>query len=413
MLFVYDSFELNRITSEADMYRGHSYMYSGLADSYQQLHMEELEAINYYEETYIDESSDELGFFQFHGIAYDGDNVDIQKHVDIINELYELSSEMADRLSSFASLYAGGRMNVELTPYRYEINTMRLRIYDLLGEEDALTILEFENPNSYEYVLKEQKRLEILMDSATPDDFNEYTVTIANYPSRALEGLMLFVILVFALLLFYDLFAKDFDAQTYRTIFTEPYSRKTIIQSKVFFAVIYLFLLIIIGMLSVTIYLLFVRRIGYNVLSTRFGYMLHPTLMNINILSLIGREPTYIILPALAVNIISIMTGVALLSVWIMATLTMSYKLKSSASTLTIGVFVLLAIFFINFTPLKDAFSYIVPLFGFNYTRMITGESPLVIIYIIILSIVFQGILAKIIYKDSDNSDLLGGDSHD
>lgn len=412
MLFVYDNFELNQITKNADMYRMQSYSYQDVWSNYVKEVFPKEEEMIFWNE--VEAIIDEDGFSgNFLGYSYDGDNQKIQEQVVIVNRLIEITNELGSTVNGFASLHAGGRMNVELTPYRHEINKRVLEIYDLVGEETANKILSFREPETHHYVAKEQERLDALLESATPDDFNEYTVTIANYPSKALEGYTLFVIFVFVLMLFYDLFSKDFDFQTYRTIYTEPYPRKTVIKSKIYFAILYTLLLIVIGMLSVVIYLLFTRRMGYNVLSTRFGYMLHPVLINVNILSIFNASPTYIILPMIVKNLLAIIIASGLITVWLLLVLTMSFKTKSSPTTLTISVFILLALFFINLTPLKDIFILIFPLFGFNFERIFNGNSPVNIYYIILSVIVYRGIISYILNKSLNDGDLLGGDNHD
>lgn len=414
MLNVYDELELQTIRSQSDHFRVESYSVN-LLDSYIDFKDEQLNTLNFWDEVYpVYEPipGDLFNGQEFLGYFYDGDNQEILEHLAIIKELREIESPLSSLLNDYSTLYSGGRMNVELTPYRYEINKIRLELLELVGEETTLHLLSFESPQSENLIRANQIRYEKLMNAQTPDDFNQYTVTFHNYPGKVFEGYMLFVILIFVLLLFYDLFSKDFEYDTYRTIYSSAYPRETIVKSKLAFSLIYTFILISIGMIITMIFLLLSKRIGYNVVASRVGYLFHPTLLNVNILSVLGQDAHYLVIPVIVKNLIVIFTGFLMIYMCLQGILYLSLKTKSSSTTLTVGVFILLASFFAGITSLKNVGSFVIPLFGFNFNSFIEGSSLMNIVYLILLLIIYNIVLSKI-FKTAYTTDLLGGDHHD
>lgn len=415
MLKVYDTMELNNILKMSNEYRSQSYMAQSLEYNYMTLKEDDLNALNFrdeVEELYEKDPSDPFNYEEYIGLNYEGDDATIKEEVEKINYLTKVSSEYSELLSGYSTLHAGGRMNVELTPYRHDINKFKLDIIEKFGYEDSKIILNLKEYETESYLRAEQVRYEKLLSVMTADDFNNYTVTVANYPGKAVEGYMLFVIMVFVLALFYDLFSKDFEFNTYRTVYTEPHTRKSIVNSKILFAILYTVLLIGIGMLITTLYLLFSKRIGYNIISNRIGYMFHPVLINTNIFSMFGHEPIYSTVPVILKNIVMLIVGLSLVYLWIQCILYLSLKSKSSATTLTISVFVLMAAFFVNLTNFKDILSFLIPIFGFNFNKFFDGSSNFYLAFFIIIIGIYNGLLRSQ-FKSFYSNDMLGGDSHD
>lgn len=390
MIFIYDSFELNMIKAKANKIRLQSYNLNGLCSSY-------LDSLNI-EPIYND----------YGELVTEDEN--LNSKCAMINET---GFKLANVMGSYATLHSGGRMNVELTPFRLEINRLELELYDLLGEDVANSVLDVSDyDNALQHKLVEQKRLEKLISNLTPDYFNKYTTTLANYPSKVFEGLSLLSILTFLLLLFYDLFSKDFETGTYRHIYSLPYSRKKIVLSKIIFTFIYTLGLIIVGIILGSLYLFFATRTGYNVVAMRHGYILHPVIVNINPFTIFGAFPKYIIISTLVNNIITFFTGFFLIGLWLILISTISFKLKSSASTLTIGTFVLLVVFFIDQTQYTNLFAYFMPLFGFNFTEALINPKNINVLYLIIISFLISYLLLKLLTKHLDSSDFLKSGEH-
>ena len=72
---------------------------------------------------------------------------------------------------------------------------------------------------------------------------------------------------------------------------------------------------------------------------------MHPMLMNINPLTLFNMQPIYITVPLIVYNILSLTTGMLLLSLWIIIMQFIASKVRSSSNTLTMSLFGLLVIF--------------------------------------------------------------------
>ena len=410
VVFVYDNLELNQIKREAGALR----LQSTGSDS--GLLIRALAEQNDFDIEGT-ELSEKLYFYLYSDTEfYNGETFQLTeedlKVLVPIKEINEIHNQIGILQNGLSSLHEGGRMNIELTSFRSEISKKYAELADILGWE---VVAEYANDGAHTaaYLEADHNRLMKLVESNTPDYFNKYTVTATNYPSKVFEGLSLFTILVFVLLLFYDLFSKDFDYDTYRTIFTEPYTRKTIIQSKLVFAFLYTGFLILIGMGITLLYLMIVKRVGYNILPSRVGYLLHPVLININPFTMIGLKELYIVVPVLVLNVLTIIVGGLLISLWIMFVSGLSFKLKSSSSTLTISTFILLAVFFISLTPFDTYFTLFMPLFGFTYEAYMQHQSFMNVIYLIVLTLVYIFVINKVFMKDITGIDLLGGDAND
>lgn len=330
--------------------------------------------------------------------------------IDLMKESYDIYNELGNLYSGYITLHHGGRMNLELTAYRDLIYSNLIKLYEIeeeLGNPDLKMIDRFDD---LDHLKLESERLNILKESETPDDFNYYTVTLSNYPSKVFEGLMLFVILIILLLLFYDLISKDFENLTYKNIYTTPIKRNKIIFGKLMFAFLYSVLLITLGIILVSLYLLFVRRIGYNVLSNRLGYILHPQIINLNYTLGFNNIVTYTIVSQLFKNIISIILGISLIIFWILLIVYLSFKLKSSNSNLTILTFLLISIYFVNSFDFKKYFQYVFPIFNFNFELSIIGDNPISVIYIFVLTSIYNIVLFILINRDISKIDLLDGE---
>lgn len=312
-----------------------------------------------------------------------------------------------------ATIYGGGRMSYGLTFNRLSTAQVYLEIYDNFEISIAENAISQNYNLKEDYIRQEVKRLTILNNSNTPDDFNEYTVTFSNLLSKMFDSLFLFTILVFSLLLYYDLFSKDYHYKTYRLVFSEGYSRYEIILSKILFAILYTMLLITMGLLLISINLIMTKRVGYNVNPSRMGYIFHPYIINVNPLTIFNFKPLYIIIPAIVKNIIVMISGTLIITMWILLISTISFKSKSSSTTLTMGVFILLTMLFTNFTFIKYYVGLIVPLYAFNIERFMNGISKSNFIIVILTSIAYSYILFKVITKNIDTIDLLDGDSND
>ncbi|NLA52607.1 MAG: ABC transporter permease subunit, partial [Alcaligenaceae bacterium] len=252
-----------------------------------------------------------------------------------------------------------------------------------------------------------------LMATLTADDFNKYTITANNLVSNVFQGYFLLTVLTFILLLFYDLFSKDYDHRTYQILFSEPIERKTIFQSKVVFALIYSLALILIVCLMTFIYLLTVRRMGYNIIPDRIGYIFHPVLVNINPLTVFGMSPKLVILPMIINNLLALLTGSSIIVFWILLILTVSFKLRSSSNTLTASVFLIIATFFISLIPVSIIFEYVFPISNFRFYDSLRGLSNINFIYIWLLSALWSYLTYRFYIKDVETIDILGGDYND
>lgn len=423
VIFFYDSMELSEIKDASNYYRSQSYLHR-----HNSVNTEDFwkEFTDVYGSPYAGytEFGDPIIDESVHEFWRSEEGINTLSRLEMMgNNLWNASYEMYETLNAYATLHAGGRMNVELTSYRYEINRQEIQLYEIIlnsGLEKAT--VEFVNElmakeafdiAPYEELLKERDRIELLNSTNTPDNFNYYTITNANYLSKVFEGLSLFIILTFILVLFYDLFAKDFDTRAYRTIFSSPFPRSKIILAKLIFAFTYTVILISIGMLIAATYMMLQKRVGYNVLMHRRGYALHPVYINLNPLSFITQKPKLFLAPMIMKDIISLVTGLSIIGLWISLINFTSFKLKSSSSTLTIGLFVLLSVFFVNFIDLRVTLTYIFPIFGFGFDYILNGEVGLNFIYIIIVNCILIFLLNKFFFKDILVSDILDGDSND
>lgn len=392
MLNVYDNFELQEINKESHILRRE-------ANEVEFPNINSQKIYNIYNKMYQQE--------------YD-DSIEITPAEIALLEEYEqmnaITNETGTLFRDFATLHARGRMNQELTPYREIIYRNILEIYQKsakLSDDDSYLLDRYQDIPLLK--IKHQQALKLL-DSETPDNFNYYTTTFANYPSKVFEGSMLLVTLVIVLLLFYDLFSKDFEHLTYKTIYTNPYPRNKIIKAKLLFAILYTLLLITIGIVIVSVYLLFVRRSGYNVLDNRQGFIFHPEIINVNPLTILNQKPIYILIPVILKNIISILLGLSIIILWILLIVNISFKLKSSNSTLTILTFALIATFFINSFNFNTLFQYIFPIFAYPFDNIIVGLEPINMYYLFIVTNLYNYFLYKYINRDISKMDLLDGD---
>lgn len=418
IIFLYDNLELSEIKKEYQKLRYYpvilNHEFTPVYDLWNNYE-------NKYGLPYNFEDSDDFVLHEFWSTEY---GIQTKEKIEALDdEVYQTTDELREMYTSYATLHAGGRMNVELTLYRQEINRLQIKLYELFHTSDIdflddnfLAKMDENRPyffDSYDNLLLEKDRLQVLGDTSTPDDFNYYTITNSNYLSKVFEGLSLFIILVFILALFYDLFSKDFVTRGYITLFSSPYPRSKIILSKLLFGVLYSLFLITIGITIASLYMFIQTRIGYNIVPKRHGYILHPVFMNTSIFSFLTNKVSITIVPMLFKNIVSLITGISLIGLWISIINYISFKLKSSSSTLTIGVFALLAVFFINFTPTRTALSYVFPIFAYNFDYILKGEVGLNFIYLIVLSIILSVLLNKYFFKDILTTDILDGDSND
>lgn len=324
--------------------------------------------------------------------------------------LNELVGNLNSLESGYFFLHASGRMNYELTPYRHQMNQTILAIYEHLGDQqDVLTV----PGKSLDTLKVEGQKLDYLQNHLIADDFSKYTITAANFPSKVFEGPFLFVILVFALILFYDLFSKDFDLKTYRTVYSSTDSRQKIVLSKIVFALLYFTALIIISILFLRIYLLLIKRSGYNVIPSRAGSLLHPRIMNLNFLSFISREPILITVPTYLYNFISVIYGLSLIYLWISFISLLSFKLKSSNNTLIISTYSLFAIYASNESILRNYLIYFLPIVAFDYHSSLSGEHPMNIMMMFIINIVLTLVIHSLLNKNLNTMDLLDGNHND
>lgn len=325
--------------------------------------------------------------------------------------------------AAYASTIYNDRMNLELTPYRLEILSSELELLNQLNDEDRLKTLdvifktkfsdEFEIDESLKQAHLEKERLSKLLDTLTPDDFNKYTLTNSNLTGKVFEGYYLMGILIFILILFYDLISKDFDNDSYRTLYSGPYKRSLIIKSKIAFSLIYTLICIVLGLFLAHLVLFFSKTVSYNVLSHRHGYILHPTIMNLEFLSPFKSSLSQIIVPVFVQSIVSVILGSLMITSFMLLIHYLSFKLKSSSSTLTLLSFLLLVLFFINMTEVKNLLAILVPLFAFSYSSILHGEAYVNVYLLILMSIVWIILITKFIFKDLDTMDLLGGDHND
>lgn len=387
MVFIYDNFELREIKNKATQLRLDSYQFRNLAN---QIHYDN----NYFEKNFV----------------FDFDALSDEEKADY--ELMEQLSKTYMLLDNLASQQNGGRLNVELTPFRLETTKSLLKLQKMMEAEEFDELLSQTSINP-DTIAIENVRLEKLMATLTADDFNEYTITANNLVSNVFQGYFLLMVLTFILLLFYDLFSKDYDHRTYQILFSEPIERKTIFQSKVVFALIYSLALILIGCLMTFIYLLTVRRMGYNIIPDRIGYIFHPVLVNINPLTLFGMSPKLVILPMIINNLLALLTGSSIIVFWILLILTVSFKLRSSSNTLTASVFLIIATFFISLIPVSIIFEYVFPISNFRFYDSLRGLSNINFIYIWLLSALWSYLTYRFYIKDVETIDILGGDYND
>ncbi|NLC34308.1 MAG: ABC transporter permease subunit [Erysipelothrix sp.] len=313
---------------------------------------------------------------------------------------------------NLASQFSGGRLNVELTPYRYEINKELLVLIDQIDPsylEPILPKLDL----SENYLKAEQVRITSLMNSLTPDDINQFTITQNNLAGKVLQGYALIIAMVFVIFLYYDLFAKEYNQRTYQTLFSSPYPRKKIYISKILFAIGYTLALVLIAILLGSIYLALQTRVGYNVAPSRIGNIMHPMLMNINPLTLFNMQPIYITVPLIVYNILSLTTGMLLLSLWIIIMQFIASKVRSSSNTLTMSLFGLLVIFFVGLFEVSDKLSVFIPFLAYRFNDNISGLSSVNILVYLLVIIIYIVIGLRAYLFNVGKIDLLGGDHHD
>lgn len=350
----------------------------------------------------------------------DGEDL-LNKINTIQKELSTSTEDLYNMYNDFSSSLQDGLQNKNTTEHRLKIVNQQILIYDLLNNSSLDLVDEnfiqqyFSNTSAYSYndAHIEKQRLDILKETNTPDDTNYFAITNSNYGTKVFEGFSLFIILVFILLLFYDLFAKDFDTNVYRTLYSSPFKRSKIILSKLIFAFGYTFFLIICGVLISHVFIFIQRPTGFEIVGNRYGFIMHPHLINLNPLSLITKNETLTITSLLLKNIITLLTGTSIIVLWISLINIVSFKLKSSSSTLTIGVFTLLALYVVNMFSVRELFTFILPIFGFNYDYILSSTTTLNFYYIIIVSIIYVGIIHIYLLKDILTMDILDGDSND
>ncbi len=296
-----------------------------------------------------------------------------------------------------------GNMNVQLSSFRYEIMKLYDEIYQLIGDDAAL-LLSDNHDYSYEYIQSELERLSILVNNNWVDEYYEYTITLANYPSRVFEGLSLFTILALTLLLFYDLFSKDFENETYKTIYTMPIKRSKIVLSKLLFSILYLFGLLLIGQIITSIYLIFYHTNAYNVLSNKQGNILHPSLINLNSLISFNTKVNYLIIPEYLKNIIYIFIGSSLIILWISFLNIISIKSKSSSTSLSVGVFVLFMSYALNLLNIS-IIKILIPISAFNYHPTLTSENNFNLSFSLIMTLFYITSFNYLLFKSIDTSD--------
>lgn len=335
---------------------------------------------------------------------------------NLVYNYFELETFDFDNLDELANIqgllqnYSGGlitqingNMNVQISSFRYEIMKLYDEVYQLLGD-DAYYVLKDNHQYSHNYILSEIERLEVLVNNNWVDEYNEHSITLANYPSRIYEGFSLFVILALTMLLFYDLFSKDFENETYKTIYTMPIKRSKIVLSKLLFSLLYLFTLLIIGQIIVSIYLIFYHTNAYNLLSNKHGNILHPSLININSLISFNNNAKYIMIPDYLKDIIYILIGSSLIILWISFLNIISIKSKSSSTSLSIGVFVLFMSYALNLLNIS-IIKILIPISAYNYHPILSSENSFNLIYSLIMSVFYIIIFNYLLFKSIDTSD--------
>ena len=298
-----------------------------------------------------------------------------------------------------------GNMNVQISSFRYEIMKLYDQVYQLIGDDAYLLLSDF-HQDSYDFIQSELNRLSILVNNNWVDENNEYTITLANYPSRVFEGLSLFTILALTLLLFYDLFSKDFENETYKTIYSTPIKRSKIVLSKLLFSLLYLFTLLIIGQIIVSIYLLLYHTDAYNLLSNKHGNILHPSLININSLNSFNKKVKYIIIPEYLKNIIFTFIGSSLIVLWISFLNIISFKSKSSSTTLSIGVFVLFMSNVLNLLNI-NIIKILVPISAYNFQTILISENSFNFISTILFTIFYIILFNYLLFKSVNTNDFV------
>lgn len=324
--------------------------------------------------------------------------------------LEQAGRDVFNAYGDYSFLLSAGRSNYFLTPQRQQLNQSLINLYDVLGEE---LYNDFAAAPPIEYLHLQKERYDSLMHYLIADDFNHYTVSAANSFSKIFEGNFLLMIMIFSLLLFHDLFAKDFDTKTYRHLYTTTHSRSKIIISKLLFALIYMTLLIGIATILLIGFLFITKRHEYETIASRVGDLRHLKIVNTNWRSTFNKTIILGLMSHAALNVMSAAVGMSFIMLWMIIVIFLSFKLKSANNTLVIGTYGIIAFFAINLTSLRDGFTFIFPLFGYQYSNFIYGDSIIHVTYVFILNILFSIMLLFIFLRNANTIDLLDGDHND
>lgn len=255
---------------------------------------------------------------------------------------------------------------------------------------------------SIDQVNREIEYTDNLLQSNTPIIINPYTLNGANFLKNFFTASNLIVILIFILLFTIDCYALELREDSYKTLYTAPIKRKTILLSKIFASY-----------MLVCFILLMVLAIAFMIISVIFGWgkLLYPLSINEGVTNLnpiiTNMNQEYIELYKLIiVDFINFMVLVLFVIVF-----SISLSVRSNSEMLSFGV--LLTILMLSYiTHSIDAFMNANRLFNpvsyIFYEDLMSSQLKVNHSYGILLQLLLSTLMIVITTFKFKNKDLVG-----
>ncbi|WP_346914678.1 ABC transporter permease subunit [Clostridium sp.] len=255
---------------------------------------------------------------------------------------------------------------------------------------------------SIEQVNREIEYIDNLLQSNTSIIINPYTLNGANFLKNFFTGANLIIILIFILLFVVDSYALELREDSYKTLYTSPIKRKTILLSK-----------ILASYMLVCFIMLMVLVIAFMIISVIFGWgkSLYPLYINQGITNLnpiiTNMNQGYIQLYKLIiVDFINFMVLVLFVIVF-----SISLSVRSNSEMLSFGV--LLTILMLSYiTHSIDAFMnvnrFFNPISFIFYEDLMSYQLKVNHSYGVLLQLLLSTLLIVITTFRFKNKDLVG-----
>jgi len=255
---------------------------------------------------------------------------------------------------------------------------------------------------SIDQVDREIEYIDNLLQSNTPIIINPYTLNGANFLKNFFTGSNLIIILIFILLFVVDSYALELREDSYKTLYTSPIKRKTILLSK-----------ILASYMLVCFIMLMVLAIAFMIISLIFGWgkLLYPLSINEGVTNLnpiiTNMNQGYIQLyKMIIVDFINFMVLVLFVIVF-----SISLSVRSNSEMLSFGV--LLTILMLSYiTHSIDAFMnanrFFNPISFIFYEDLMSSQLKVNHSYGVLLQLLLSTLLIVITTFRFKNKDLVG-----